>query len=94
MKSKKLNWQVVVAGALLCAVLAVFIGSRIAEAQVTGVTGAKPRVLQRAATVNDVWEKLSEMEERLVRLEQKVDALDQKMDVALRVLKRLDRENK
>jgi hypothetical protein len=52
------------------------------------------RVMQRSANMNDLWEKMNASEERLVRIEQKVDLLNQEMEVVLRVLKRLDRENK
>jgi hypothetical protein len=95
MKNKKPVWQGILAGMVLCAVLAVFVASKVADAQVvTGSNMQQARVLQRAANLNDIWEKMNAMEERLVRIEQKVDALNVDMDVMRRVLKRLDRENR
>jgi hypothetical protein len=96
MNKRKFNrgWQAVLAGVVLCAILAVFVASKVADAQVTGSGMQQARVVQRSANLNDLWEKMNANEERLVRIEQKVDLLNQEMEVALRVLKRLDRENK
>jgi TolA-binding protein len=96
MKTRKINlkWQRVLVGVVLCAVLAVFVASKVADTQVVTGSNSQARVLQRAANLNDVWEKMNAMDERLVRIEQKIDALNQEMEVALRVLKRLDRESK
>jgi len=95
MKNKKSIWQGILAGVILCAVLAVFVASKVADAQVvTGSNMQQARVLQRAANLNDIWEKMNVMEERLVRIEQKIDGLNVDMDVMRRVLKRLDRENR
>lgn len=93
-KKFKWNWLGIMAGVTLCAVLAVFVAGRVANAQVTGSSMQQARVLQRAANLNDLLEKMNAMEERLVRIEQKIDALNLDMDVTRRVLKRLDRENK
>jgi hypothetical protein len=96
MNKRKFNrsWQAILAGAVLCAMLAVFVASKVADAQVTGSGMQQGRVMQRAVNMNDLWEKMNASEERLVRIEQKIDLLNQEMEVALRVLKRLDRENK
>jgi hypothetical protein len=89
------KWQAVLAGVVLCAVLAVFVTSKVADAQaVSGSNMQQARVMQRSANLNDLWEKMNASEERLVRIEQKIDLLNQEMEVALRVLKRLDKENK
>jgi len=88
------NWQAVLAGVVLCAVLAVFVASKVADAQVTGSGMQQARVMQRTANMNDLWEKMNAAEERLVRIEQKIDALSVDMDLMRRVLKRIDRENK
>lgn len=114
MKKNNLNWQSVLLGVVLCAMLAVFIASKTADAQ---TTQQQARVLQRAANVADVYDKtvyletkILEMEERLIRIEKKIDglsnnlqvlpnenkldALSKDMEVVLRVLKRLDPQNK
>lgn len=106
MNKFKLNWQSLVVGMLLCAVLGVFVGSKIADPQVVQRADA-----QRFANTGDIYEKtvavetkLAAMDERLIRmseklatvnermtsLEQKVDTLNNDMEVVLRVLKRLD----
>ncbi|TFG74845.1 MAG: hypothetical protein E4H23_11470 [Chrysiogenales bacterium] len=101
MKAKKinLNWQGILLGVALCLVLVVFVASKAANPQVDGTV--KPRVMQRAANLNDVWEQTAVLEantialnERLIRIEQKIDALNKDMEVVLRVLKRLDPQNK
>jgi len=100
MKKYNLNWRSVVLGVVLCAVLAVFIASKAADAQVVPARTEQARVLQRAANVSDVYDKTITMEakidvlnERLIRLEQKIDAMNKDMEVVLRVLKRLDPQN-
>ncbi len=97
MNKRKFNrsWQAVLAGVVLCAILAVFVASKVADAQVvSGSSMQQARVMQRSANLNDLWEKMNATEERLVRIEQKIDALNVDMDVMRRVLKRIDRENK
>jgi septal ring factor EnvC (AmiA/AmiB activator) len=93
------HWRSVLLGVVLCAMLAVLIASKAADAQVVPAT-TQQRVLQRAANVADVYEKtvsleakLALMDERLARIESKIDALSKDMDVVLRVLKRLDPQN-
>ena len=91
MKSKKLNWQGILVGLVLCAVLAVLIGGKAVEAQ----TGTAQKVLQRPATVTDVYEKtantearIAAMEERLIRIEEKVNEL---LNGQKQILKNIDR---
>lgn len=102
MKTRKFNlrWRNVVLGVALCAVLAVFIASKAADAQVVPATSQQARVLQRAANLSDVYDKTINLEakidllnERLMRVEQKIDAMNKDMEVVLRVLKRLDPQN-
>jgi hypothetical protein len=97
MNKKKFSrsWQAILAGVVLCAVLAVFVASKVADAQVvSGSNMQQARIMQRTANMNDLWEKMNASEERLVRIEQKIDALSVDMDLMRRVLKRIDRENK
>jgi uncharacterized membrane protein YfbV (UPF0208 family) len=97
MNKRKFNrsWQAILAGVVLCAILAVFVASKVADAQVvSGSNMQQARVMQRSANMNDLWEKMNAAEERLVRIEQKIDALSVDMDLMRRVLKRIDRENK
>jgi len=97
MKTKRfdVNWQSVLLGMALCLVLVVFVSSKVAAPQDPGGAVQQSRVLQRAANVNDVWEKttamdarLIAMDERLVRMELKIDELGKDMK---RVQKALDR---
>jgi len=102
MKNRRINWhwRSVLLGVVLCATLAVLIASKAADAQVVPATTQQGRVLQRAASLSDVYDKavnleakLALMDERLVRIENKIDALSKDMEVVLRVLKRLDPQN-
>ncbi len=92
MKKSNLNWQSVLLGVVLCAMLAIFIASKAADAQ---TTQQQARILQRAANMSDVYEKtlnletkLVTLEERLIRIELKLDELGMDMK---RVQKALDR---
>jgi hypothetical protein len=94
MKNRKLNWQSVAAGMILCAVLVVFIGSRAADAQVISRAN-----VQRAASTADIYEKtvaveerIVAMEERLVRIEKKIDEMNNDMTKVLRALKKINNE--
>ncbi len=102
MKTRRfsLQWRSVLLGVTLCAVLAVFIASKAADAQVVPARTEQARVLQRAANVSDVYDKAITLEakidvlnDRLIRLEQRIDAMNKDMEVVLRVLKRLDPQN-
>ena len=102
MKTRKFNLRgrSVLLGVALCAVLAVFIASKAADAQVVPATSQQARVLQRAANLSDVYDKTVNLEakidllnERLIRVEQKIDAMNRDMEVVLRVLKRIDPQN-
>jgi hypothetical protein len=93
MKKFKLNWQSLMLGVVLCAVLFVFIGSKVAGPQVTGPLAVKTQALNRPANLNDVYEmtasldaRTAAMDERLVRVEQKIDSLENDMKAALRHL--------
>jgi hypothetical protein len=92
MKTKKFafDWKSFLLGTVLCAVLLVFIGSKAAGQQ----TGTVERVLQRPATLNDVWEKNSTMEERLIRIEKTTNRLQEQMDYLLKHMEKTWRENK
>jgi len=96
MKKFNFNWQGVILGMVLCAVLVVSIGSKPADPQ---VTTTQSQVLHRVATVADVYEKTADletrivaMEERLVRIEQKIDTLSRDVDMVLRVTKKVLKE--
>lgn len=90
MKNFKLNWQSLVVGLVLCAVLGVFVGSKIAEPQIATRANA-----QRVATVNELYEqnvslvaKIAATDEHLVRIEKKID---ERCD---RIEKKIDDMNK
>lgn len=74
MKTKKLNlnWQSILLGMVLCMVLVVFLGSKIADPQ---MPGAQPGTAQRAANVTDVWDRTVALEDRLIRMEKKIDGI-------------------
>lgn len=81
------NKRRVLLGVALCAVLAVFIASKAADAQVSATT-QQARVLQRAVILSDVYDKtvslevkLASMEERLIRIENKLNALSKGLEV-------------
>ncbi|MBN2347156.1 MAG: hypothetical protein JXO51_12305 [Candidatus Aminicenantes bacterium] len=88
MKNKKNIWRGIILGVLLCAVLVVFIGGGIA-AQTGEYRGAvaKKRVLNRAATVNDVYEVSASLEERLIAMEQRQVRIEQKIDLLQKTVK-------
>jgi len=95
MKTKKFNlhWQSVLLGMVLCLVLVVFVASKAPANQVDGTVG--PRVMQRAANLNDVWEKTNALEaktiamdERLIRIEQKIDLLQKTVHNGFNVIDR------
>lgn len=98
MNTKKfnLNWQSVLLGMALCAVLFVFIGSKPADAQV----GAQQRYQQqRAANMNDIWDKTNALDEKLIamdvrlnRMEQKIDYLTDALNQTLKIVRVMDRE--
>jgi septal ring factor EnvC (AmiA/AmiB activator) len=76
MKTRKLNlhWQSFVLGILLCAVLVVFIGSKVADPQYNGQQ--QQRVQQRMANMNDLWDKTDALEAKLVALEKHLDRIE------------------
>jgi septal ring factor EnvC (AmiA/AmiB activator) len=92
MKKRNLNWQSVLLGVVLCAILAVFIASKAADAQ---TTQQQARVLQRAANMSDVYEKtlnlearIATMDERLIRIEEKIDHLQKTVHNGFNVIDR------
>ncbi|TFG75141.1 MAG: hypothetical protein E4H23_11110 [Chrysiogenales bacterium] len=99
MKAKKinLNWQGILLGVALCLVLVFFVASKAANPQVDGTV--KPRVMQRAANLNDVWEqtavleaKIIAMDERLVRIEKKIDAIGNEVNRTLQNSRKILKE--
>ena len=87
MKTKKfnLNWQSVLLGMVLCMVLVAFVGSKAASAQ-AGTAQGTIQVLQRPATLNDVWEKTNALNEQLNRIEQKIDDMNKDLARVLRAI--------
>lgn len=99
MKSKKfdLQWQSMALGMVLCVLLAlaVFLTSRPASAQV----GGRERMMQRAANMNDVWdktnileEKINAMQDQINRIEQKINAEMEEQHQILKLVRTLDKE--
>ncbi|HOW44198.1 MAG TPA: hypothetical protein PK919_03385 [Candidatus Aminicenantes bacterium] len=93
MKKFKLNWQSVAVGLVLCAVLGVFVGSKIADPQIVSRTTAQ----QRIATVNELYEqnvaldaKVAAVEEHLARIERKIDDLNNDTRMMMKALGRLE----
>ena len=84
MKTRKLNWQGILAGVALCALLAVFIGGKTADAQVTGT-----QQITKVATMNDIYQATAEMEVRLARMEKKIDALSEQSDLIFKMVKKM-----
>jgi len=79
MKSGKFNfnWQSFLLGAVLCAVLVVFIGSKIADPQ----SGSMQRAMQqRPANLNDVWEKTSALDARVIAMDERLVSMDGKLN--------------
>lgn len=93
MKKFRLNWQSVAVGLVLCAVLGVFVGSKIADPQIVSRTTAQ----QRIATVNELYEqnvaldaKVAVVEEHLARIERKIDDLNNDTRMMMKALGRLE----
>jgi len=83
MKKFNLNWQSVLLGMALCAVLFVFIGSAAAGPQSTGPTTSpdlQQRLQQRTMTATDVWEKCAQMDVKINRLREQMDYLLKNME--------------
>jgi hypothetical protein len=84
MKLRKFNfnWQSMVLGMMLCAVLAVFIASKPAGAQVTTSQTAAERgsVLQRTANITDIYNKSVILEAKLVAIEDHCKVIEKKID--------------
>jgi hypothetical protein len=78
MKSRKFNfsWQSFVLGAVLCAVLVVFIGSKAADPQ----SGPFQRNMQRQVNLNDVWEKTSALDARVIAMDERLVSMDGKLN--------------
>ncbi len=89
MKKFKLNWKSATVAVLLCAVLIIFVGSQIVQAQeVQPGPGVRARqVLNRAANVNDVYEVTSTMEARLIAMEERLVRMEQKIDLLQKTVK-------
>jgi septal ring factor EnvC (AmiA/AmiB activator) len=78
MKSRKFsfNWQSFLLGAVLCAVLVVFIGSKIADPQ----SGSMQRNMQRQVNLMDVWEKTSALDARVIAMDERLVSMDGKLN--------------
>ena len=81
MKSRKFNfsWQSFVLGAVLCAVLVVFIGSKAADPQ----SGPFQRNMQRQVNLNDVWEKTSALDARVIAMDERLVSMDGRLNRVL-----------
>ncbi|HEX7503493.1 MAG TPA: hypothetical protein VF451_08735 [Acidobacteriota bacterium] len=84
MKSRKFsfNWQSFLLGALLCVVLVVFIGSKVADPQ----SGPMQRNMQRQVNLNDVWEKLNDLDARVIAMDQRLVSMDGRTNQILSAL--------
>ena len=76
MKKFKLNWQSMLLGMALCAVLFVFIGSKVADPQ----NGPMQRNMQRPVNLNDVWEKTSALDARVIAMDERLINMDAKIN--------------
>jgi septal ring factor EnvC (AmiA/AmiB activator) len=78
MKSRKFsfNWQSFLLGAVLCAVLVVFVGSKVADPQ----SGPFQRNMQRQVNLNDVWEKTSALDARVIAMDERLVSMDGKLN--------------
>jgi len=85
MKKIKLNWQSVLLGMALCAVLFVFMGSKVAGPQVSGQVGGQPYgALNRPANLDDVYTLAASLDERLTRFEKNFNSYEKDMVAARR----------
>ncbi len=81
MKSGKFNfnWQSFLLGVVLCAVLVVFVGSKIADPQ----SGPMQRNMQRQVNLMDVWEKTSALDARIIAMDERLVSMDGRLNRVL-----------
>ncbi len=78
MKKFKLTWQSVAVGLVLCAILGVFVGSKITEPQIADAK-AQP-VTAQAKTMAAIYDQTVTLEAKIAALEEHLKVIEKKID--------------
>lgn len=103
MKTKKIkfDWRSMLLGAVLCLVLVVFVASTAQgnqiEAQTRGInkgnqSEARPSVMQKMVTLNEVMAKCELIDQRILILEGKINHLQERVEYVLEILGNMSRK--